>query len=403
MSFLSYQEILEAITNGRIRVAYYSVKDSQGKFVKLPEKQFVDLTFKPDENEYAPIIRDYFYESCKADSVYFHVGPYAKVEIINRQEERRYLIERSSDYIFNIQEANDFTIYAKEHIVVGTNEYIEVSENIGASIYSTVSKTDVGFSHISTIVDPKWQGILQIGIANLSKHPQRLNYLDRFCTVRFHRLDHTDPNHLTPEQALRFKEIRPHFARDWWTQESLYREMFPMGSIYMSSPGVLERLLSERNIEGIKKIFAGFGITSGIATILFLGARLANKLEDLDKIENLLDRNTTGLIELREDLVSLDKQVLQIGSDEITFSSDQPSNSISVYFNEPLSTPPTLFVEFDGFSREEVKYTISYSTTNLGNSSKYSNAGIKITYVGKLTSDQTLKGVVRWLIISRKG
>jgi len=402
MQFLSYRQILEAVINGRIRIAYYSVKDSQNKVIKLPEKQFVDLVCKSDENEYAPIIRDYFYDSCKADSVYFHVGPYARVEIIYRQEESQYLKGSPTDHIFSIQESNKFTVCAREHIVVGTNEYIEVSEDIGASIYATVSKTNVGFSHISTIIDPKWKGILQVGIANLSKHPQNLNYLDRFCTIRFHSLDHTEPGQLTLEQSLRFKEIRPHFARDWWTQENLYREMFPMGSSYVSRPSALERLLSEKNIEGVKKVFAGFGITSGIAALLFLGARLANKLEDLNNIENTLATNTRDLIGLRGDLVNLDKQILQIGSNEIVFSSAQFSDSVSVSFREPLSSPPTLFVEFDGFSREQVKYTIFYPTTGLGGSLQYSNASIKVTYIGKLSDNQTLKGVVRWLIISRQ-
>jgi deoxycytidine triphosphate deaminase len=397
MTFMSADQIIQAVKLGKIRIAYYALLNSQAKPKKLPQKRFVRIEPFEGEDEYDIAIRAYFFNSLKADSIYFHIGPYAKVEFLNRHDEQRYLAKLKEDNsdVFKIQESGKLTVYPREFIVVGTNEYVELSGDIGASLYSTVSKTDLGFSHISTLIDPWWKGVLQVGVSNLSKRPQRLKYLDQVCSVRFHYLSDG------ASETRKRREDWSHFENNYWfDEENEERNIFPMRGQNLSPISLWEKILISRDdIENIRRLLIqAAGISTIIATIWFIG-KLINKLEDLDKISDSSDKNTISIVELKKDLNSLGKQLVQTGSFQVDFSQSNTSQDISIAFIKELNEAPPIFISIEGIPTNQITYSITYpKSSNL--STKYGEATLKVSYIGGFSGNNKMSGVIKWLITS---
>lgn len=51
-------------------------------------------------------------------------------------------------------------VHPKDTVLIISNEYLNVPENIAGYISSRVSKVVEGFGHISTTIDPNWTGAL---------------------------------------------------------------------------------------------------------------------------------------------------------------------------------------------------------------------------------------------------
>ncbi|MBR6509838.1 MAG: hypothetical protein IKT38_04445 [Clostridia bacterium] len=68
--------------------------------------------------------------------------------------------------------SNSFYIYVKpkDTVLIISNELIALPNNIMGYVTSRVSNVVNGFGHISTTVDPNWQGALLIALSNPSNH-----------------------------------------------------------------------------------------------------------------------------------------------------------------------------------------------------------------------------------------
>ena len=164
-TFLSAKEIISAVDNGEIRIAYYSIRKPSGEIVHIGEKRFVHAE-TACQDELDKDIRKYFLGCIEPDSISFHVGPYASVETLKGSRSRQFIITRGNENVFNVKKSGELLLYPGEFILVGSSKYVETSTRIGASLYSNVRNTDIGLSHISTMIDPSWKGKLQIGISN---------------------------------------------------------------------------------------------------------------------------------------------------------------------------------------------------------------------------------------------
>ncbi|MDB9430844.1 deoxycytidine deaminase [Microcystis aeruginosa CS-555/01A07] len=104
--------------------------------------------------------------------------------------------------IINIQEQKSIQIDPDDTVVIYTFESISLSMNISGTIHSIVRRVVIdGLSHISTTVDPGWNGQLLIAIHNYRDIPVVLNYKDRLCTICFYKMSseatdnrRTEPN-----------------------------------------------------------------------------------------------------------------------------------------------------------------------------------------------------------------
>lgn len=62
----------------------------------------------------------------------------------------------------------------KDTVLIVSNEFICLPNNVAGYVTSRVSNVVRGFGHISTTVDPNWKGALLIALSNPSNHPIRV-------------------------------------------------------------------------------------------------------------------------------------------------------------------------------------------------------------------------------------
>lgn len=88
---------------------------------------------------------------------------------------------------FELKENDSIFIEPRDTALITTLETIDMPKNrwISALILSKVSQVSKGLSHISTTIDPDWNGHLLIAVHNHSKNKIELNFGDAFCTVVF--------------------------------------------------------------------------------------------------------------------------------------------------------------------------------------------------------------------------
>jgi deoxycytidine triphosphate deaminase len=95
---------------------------------------------------------------------------------LTRQE--RITLERVGD---------ELAFQPNETLLISTEEYIGLPKNRGMAglIESKVSLVSLGLSHISTTLDPDYEGHLLIAITNHQSYPIKLKRGEAFCTSMF--------------------------------------------------------------------------------------------------------------------------------------------------------------------------------------------------------------------------
>jgi deoxycytidine triphosphate deaminase len=97
------------------------------------------------------------------------------------------------EIIDNGKEPEFFLIRPNETVLVLTRETIWVSKHIGGTFHSKVSLVTKGLGHVSTTLDPGWQGQLLIPINNTTKHERKIHIMNdegiiqSFITLVLHR------------------------------------------------------------------------------------------------------------------------------------------------------------------------------------------------------------------------
>lgn len=89
--------------------------------------------------------------------------------------------------VFPLKEGEKITLEPNDTVLITTLESIGMPQNksISGFIVSKVSKVSKGLSHVSTTVDPDWEGPLLIALHNHSIDKVELEYGEPFCTVVF--------------------------------------------------------------------------------------------------------------------------------------------------------------------------------------------------------------------------
>lgn len=75
------------------------------------------------------------------------------------------------------QYENGYYIYVKpkDTVLIVSNEHIRLSNDISGYVTSRVSSVTQGFGHISTTIDPNWNGALLIALNNPTNHTLKVN------------------------------------------------------------------------------------------------------------------------------------------------------------------------------------------------------------------------------------
>jgi len=94
------------------------------------------------------------------------------------------------DAELDLEKAGSVTIGAAEFALFTTHEKVKLSSTIAGHIGLRSYFARKGLVLLAGIqIDPTFEGILVLGAYNASSRRITLDYLDRFCTVEFHRLN----------------------------------------------------------------------------------------------------------------------------------------------------------------------------------------------------------------------
>ena len=99
----------------------------------------------------------------------------------------RYKTYKNETRKLRINEGETITIEPGETALIVTLERICMPRNcsIGALLVSRVSQVNRGLSHISTKIDPNWDGTLNLAVSNFSKKNIELKYQEKICCIIF--------------------------------------------------------------------------------------------------------------------------------------------------------------------------------------------------------------------------
>lgn len=344
-AFLSHDEIIAAIQTGKIKIAYYAI-EAGGQIETLATRRYVKPVPAANDDDLDKKVREYFLQNLGPDSLAFHVGPFALVEYGKRGQRRKHVSERAGQAILDVAAAQRTRLFPFEFALIGTNEYIEVDGTIGGSLYSNVRNTDVGLSHVSTMVDPTWQGRLQIGITNTTRVSKEIRYLDPLCIVRFHQLSADTPAAV----KTRFQAGRPHFGRDWWlAQQQPGLPLFPLRKEYEpQGEGSKQQAWEERKLQLIAW-GKGFAAMVGIGSVVGLIATAVDFYRGAQRVENFevaLRTAQDDIRSLKNDSAKLQEilktfHVLRSGSRTIRLE-DKDTLTINIGFEKVRAPPITL-------------------------------------------------------------
>jgi hypothetical protein len=256
-----------------------------------------------------------------------------------------------------------------------------------------VRNTDIGLSHISTIIDPSWEGILQIGLTNSTKFTKQLLYLDPLCVVRFHRIKKQE----NAEIFERFKQARPHYGNNWWTLEKERgRSLFPRRKEYSRGGEFRKRILrewkKEKYIHNTLKVLGISAILSGV----FFVAKLDEKVQRAHDNSIAIDRLEIKFDDFRR--TADQTYLIKTGTQMISFTPANTSVSLLVPFERTLTALPYISVVFDGIPETDIKYMISYSREALL-SNQYNSATINVQFTGKFGAEPQRECAAKWLIV----
>ena len=328
---LSATEIVDSIKSNNLRIAYYSVTDSNNDIVKLTRWKFLNLNPDDDEDEEDKLVREYFYKNLEPDSYRLTLGPYCVIEKTQGNIGKENVFKHGEDLAIDIKEAGHLLLYPNQFFVLGSNEYIEVSDKLGGTILPNVRNTDVGLSPPSGCIDPTWKGIIQLGMINLTDYTKQLYYMDAVCLVRFHR--HSKP--VSAELSERFSSKRPHFGNNWWQiEDEKGRSIFPrrkeysVGGEFRSFYDMEKR--KEKWLVWLKKVAAGVGAAGFISLVAYL-TNLSNKMTTASD-------NSIAIASLSEKISALESTADRL-ADIDTYEMKIPPSKIGKIYNNQFNLP----------------------------------------------------------------
>lgn len=104
-----------------------------------------------------------------------------------------------------IDQQGEFIIGPHDTVLISTYEHIGLSKSFGATVHSRVTLITHGIAHVSTTIDPGWNGRLLVQLHNERPVAIPIKFGQRFCTVCFHKLEsesNKDHGHPTDREDI---------------------------------------------------------------------------------------------------------------------------------------------------------------------------------------------------------
>ncbi len=381
---LNREQIIQAVASGEIVIQYHSLPTKEGGVQKNSAGLKVQaLSSGASQDPLQKDIWDFFENALEQDSLVLTVGPYAMIEYgsfwrwafdhVARPPFGRDIEQRGQQHIFNFLKSRELQIYPGENILIGTNEVIKLSANIGASLFAAVRNTDVGLPHISTTIDPSWNGKLQIGIVNPTRIAKELNLYEPICKVRFHRFGEPcgDPG--------KAKKIH---ANDWWSLEKDPKsELFPRRKQSDASKNLRKALFTQA-VRGVG-VFALLGALAwGIWRASSSINAVTSGAEKIATYEKSVDESKEKLRKLEVRAEQLEANINSGSSlihDTYKIKSLRAGQSFSVGLGGRYNKRPFAFVEIDGVPPKSISSLVDFPEKGRGKDSYFDSATVTLS------------------------
>ena len=273
-------------------------------------------------------------------------------------------------------------IQANDTVLIMTKESVSLSENLCGTIHSRVRIVSQGFGHISTTIDPQWNGPLLIALNNPTSKRKKF-YISRetgkgeeeasFCTIVLHKMIQSSiKKHDNPPQridVLKEYVIKPPKWPLFVTKKS---------NEFSEIVGNLDKYLPPRktysnvNIEKLQNLHEECSqIYKEIVDGTVLGKRLTNIYIPSDlKGQNLFDKLSKKVIsdeiEELEEIKAYSAETLERASESFLkiircIESEKENKQYQEYllkFEELIPETPPQFLRFWDELRKRRRYVI---------------------------------------------
>jgi dCTP deaminase len=129
-------------------------------------------------------------ESIQAASYDMKLGKKAIITRTVSLEELKGKVQREDVKEINVDKEESITIPGGAFALVSTLERIKLPTNFAGHIGMRTYFTRKGLVVLSGLqIDPGWDGILVLGLANISPRSLTIDYKDHLCTIEIHRLN----------------------------------------------------------------------------------------------------------------------------------------------------------------------------------------------------------------------
>ena len=270
------------------------------------------------------------------DRLKITLGPIVKSLNIEDSKEREKYKFKDMDSCYDLRKnGNTFIIKPQEAILVGTNERIKVSEEIGAYIFPRLTNVDAGLIYIPSYIDPCWNGILQAVIYNVSMYEHTLKIGEGISICRFYKLsDSVDDKHREI-----FTTKSHHYGQAWNTILLEDKEPFPV----KKQPCIKQKNWLEKITDFISKepiLIGNILKMICIPTILASIYPLITFFSDLNDLNVLRDglRDQAKIIEkLETNVINLDNQSPLFGIEKIDIPQNVKSYSQKISLKSKIN------------------------------------------------------------------
>ena len=199
---IEQRELEKLIAAQQIEISYYYYKEN-GRYIQLEDEELLTLDKKSN-------VYKYFCENYFGDRLSLTLGPIVKSHKFKKIRGRKNFKNR--DYYFDLRESDgSILVEPGETISVASNERIYLHGNFGAFLLPRLSNVDAGLVFATSYIDPKWNGIVQSIITNVSDDSIRISICEKYAICRFYPI----VGSVSDEFEKKFSQKSHHYGQSW--------------------------------------------------------------------------------------------------------------------------------------------------------------------------------------------
>lgn len=304
---LTRGDVLALVGSGELEVAYAFDCTTEGTCVRLPQEAVVTSaldTAQPADRMFAA--------SFFGDRLDLSLGPVVLSHRRTQPGDRTRFKGRKGT-IDLTESSNRILVEPGELLTVHSIERIRLGGQTAALLLPRLTLATAGLRVTSSYIDPGWDGILQLSLANDSPRPYELRLGERIAVCRFYLVS----SPVTEEHMQLFPQKSHHFGLTWARVLDTDDDPVPL-----RKQPVARRDLAHiwSQVRGYWKYVAGaVGVVAIITGLMWVGGKSADLSRALS-LADKVDSQQTDLAAADAQLDELEDRLPNAGSTTLEFA-----------------------------------------------------------------------------------